>query len=59
MKLYQRPAADNNPPALYGMGTLYAYGLGVKKNLTLGRKWLGKAAALGMQEAKDVLKQLK
>jgi uncharacterized protein len=59
MKLYQRPAASNNPPALYGLGTLYAYGQGVKKNPALGRKWLGKAAALGLQEAKDVLKQLK
>ncbi len=51
LPLMKEAADQNNPDALYGMGVLYAQGLGVDKNPAEALKWFDKAAEAGNEKA--------
>ncbi|MCW8922311.1 MAG: hypothetical protein OQK69_01590 [Gammaproteobacteria bacterium] len=44
-------ANDGNPQAMYYLGKMYAYGVGVKKNYDKSLDWLNKATFVGSLEA--------
>jgi TPR repeat protein len=47
-----KPAAERgNKDAQYAIGYMYFYGRGVQKNKVAAKKWIGKAAAQGQQQA--------
>jgi len=47
MELYRAAIAKSNAPAMYALGVLYNFGLGVAQDYAEARNWYEKAAALG------------
>ncbi|GAA8926925.1 hypothetical protein SLK231_01090 [Helicobacter pylori] len=59
-KGYFEKACDlNNSFGCSALGMLYEYGQGVEKNLTKAAQFYSKACKLGLQEACEILKELK
>lgn len=56
--LYMKAAKKNYPPALFKAGYMYVYGLGVKKDVTMGKKLIKEAAKLGFIDAQIFIAQL-
>lgn len=50
-KLLQQLAVKGKPRAMSALGMMYMNGDGVARDFDAGRKWIGRAAALGLQEA--------
>ena len=55
---YLKLTEYNNERAMYNVGLLYEYGLGVAADHEKAVEWLTKAADLGFGPAKDVLAQM-
>ena len=53
----EKAADKGSKAATYHLGTLYEYGLGVKKDLKKAREWYQRSANLRNQGAKDKLKE--
>lgn len=53
--LYCRADSDDYAPAAYAIGLLYAAGDGVKRNDRLAGAWFRRAAALGSEDAREML----
>lgn len=54
-KLFMIAAKSNNPVAMYNLGHLYNYGLGVPRDDVQAATWYNKAANLGSMSAKNSL----
>lgn len=57
-KLYQNAAQKGHTQAMYGLGTMYRNGQGVKKDDTEALKWFKKAADAGDKSAEEAVKEL-
>lgn len=55
---YKALTAFNNTRAMYNVGLLYIYGLGVSADRDEGIKWITRAASLGDDRAKEMLETL-
>ncbi len=58
LKSYKRSAEKGNTQGMYGMGTLYHNGQGVKKDDAMALQWFKKAADAGDKSAQEALKEL-
>ncbi len=56
---YKALTAFDNTRAMYNVGLLYIYGLGVSADRDEGIKWITRAASLGDDRAKEMLETLK
>ncbi len=56
---YEALTAFENPRAMYNIGLLYVYGLGVSIDRDKGIQWINKAANLGFEPAKEKLAELR
>ena len=59
MKWFRLAAEQGYAPSQFSMGSSYVDGCGVEKNLSEAKKWLGKAAAQGHEQAVELLKELR
>ena len=57
-KLYQNAADKGHTQAMYGLGTMYRNGQGVKKDDALALQWFKKAAEKGDKSAEEAVKEL-
>lgn len=57
-QLFQIAAGKGDPNGMFYLGTLYISGNGVAADIREGKKWVQKAADLGVEEAKDVLSKI-
>lgn len=58
-KYYEALTEFDNPRAMYNIGMLYLYGLGVAKDQEKGIEWVQKAADAGLEMAKEALPNFK
>ena len=58
-RYYEALTAFNNPRAMYNVGMLYIYGLGVSMDKEKGIEWVQKAADAGLEMAQVALPSLK
>lgn len=54
-RYYKMAAEQGNAEGEFGLGSMYAEGKGVKKDLKTAREWITKAAEQGLPQAIDVL----
>ncbi len=52
-------AAQDDPESLFLVGTMYQFGMGVKRDMVLARQFFERAVALGHSKAADSLKIIK
>ncbi len=55
VRYYKMAAAQGNAEGEFGLGSMYAEGKGVKKDLKAAREWITKAAEQGYPQAVDVI----
>jgi TPR repeat protein len=55
LELYRKSAEQGHPVSQSTLGSIYVFGIGVERNVALGRPWIERAVALGDADAEYVL----